>query len=515
MSEKLTSSSPASPDTLTHTLLMIDQNGHVTDICVLQGDFYGFAPAEVFGRKITEFLHEGIPEPVINSCKQQFSSGYAWRGVMQCRTKDNGHCWSDVYLSPKWKAGLLHGAWVVLSTCEPSVLNRAQQIYHRMSSHACWQQRRRWQITGGLTGLALAALLLLMGAASDLALTALLGICLTLTALVLGRFSLDGASISSPTIRGGSDVDADLLMCHIYAGGSNAACRAAHQLALRELENFSLSAWMNHRCRLLENTAHHQQSRIAYLETASHQQQRQTQLIRQSLRSMLDDQHRATCAATRSLQLIQESRQDAIQARAVFHQVGQVHHQHLGRLHRIYHHLKTLISHHHQVIGLIDTLSETTEEMHFVANRHSDSDEEDSTLLATQTIHQLARSASLSLQELHSTTRQWSVTVRSFMQDIEAGIQEAQQLFSFVCDGDSGQQSVINLMDRLAALTTDIEGALHQQSIARAAVVRHTEILEEHISHVARTSRDIGAGIERAREQLDCLRRETREPVNH
>lgn len=70
-------------------------------------------------------------------------------------------------------------------------------------------------------------------------------------------------------------------------------------------------------------------------------------------------------------------------------------------------------------------------------------------------------------------------------------------------------------MDRLAALTTDIEGALHQQSIARAAVVRHTEILEEHISHVARTSHDIGAGIERAREQLDCLRRETREPVNH
>ena len=484
-----------------HILVMLDHNSRITEVCGVQRGAHGFTASELCGRKVSEFIHEEIPEHLLNTCKQMFRAGHAWRGAVKCRTKAGGHCWWDVYLSPRGQTGLPEGAWLTLSPCEPQVIERAQQVY-RIDKKALRKPRPYPTL---FIFMALVSLLVafLSNAVSALVLTMLLGLSLSLTALLLGRFSLDGTAL----LRNTRPENIDPLMCYVYTGGSNTSCIAAYTLALRDRENLSLAAWVSHRCDMLESATRHQQSRIARVDTAIYQQQQQTQLIRHSLRGLLDDQHRITCAATRSLQLILASQQDAIQSRITFHQLGQVHRQHLGRLQRIHNHLKTLVGHHHQIIGLIDKLSETTEEMHFVAHRHPAGIEAHRTLVPdTQDLHQLAKSASLSLQDLHRTTRQWSLTVRDLMLEIEASMQDAQQHFAFVHDGDAAFQAIINVMSRLTSLLSDIEGAVHQQSILRAAVIRHTDVLEEHIICAAQTTQDIGAGIERTRRQLDNLR---------
>lgn len=293
--------------------------------------------------------------------------------------------------------------------------------------------------------------------------------------------------------------------CSPLTGGADASCQIRYASDMHHIEIQSLAALMLRHQGELQRINQHHHNVIKQADQLLYEQKKEAQGIHHALRRMLDDQHQATCAATRSMQLIMESQQSATQGRSALNSLSRTSRHQLSRLERTRDQLNALSCRDQGISKIIDTLSEVTEETHFMMHMERELDDASGIAVTNREIHHLAATTRTSIGELVKFIQGWRHTARHLVQDVDADIQRTQHSLSLIEDTDIALQTIISVADRLNALALNIDTTMHHQAILRATTSYRAEAIQEGLSSVVGVNKDMLHQVEKMSQQLGEL----------
>lgn len=482
-------------------IITTDTKGAIIGVSGNLQDLTGFGINELAGMACTALFHGDMPANIIIQWNEKISQGRKWRAVIKWRTKGGNHFFSDVCIFPRVSGSTVSGAYVVLSKSHPSVEKRAGRFYRTRrkisQSDNKPDAKKILQARGGLTllptliAITLTLIILSVWHTNWLSLASclLLGVLGIIAGRPLGRREF--AEQAGPIID-------DPLMCYLFTGGVDEFSRVRYAVSVHNAERRAFNACVSQygKHRLQQKLLH--KSLVIPTHFAINGDST-FQSLQQAMHSLLADQHQASGAATRIMQLIFELQQHVLDERTRIDRLMKTSRHQRHCLEHARHLSQDLL----RCVNHLTHANDLTNDSLPVVNP-SPSNMTNSFEPVTKALTHASKVQAATASSDH-TNKKLQNAARAISITLETGIQATRDNMLVARGIDTTLQTMLSAMLGINSLAVSVENAMHHQSVTRSTTQDHLDTLQGNMAQTVQAGQNASANAEQLEQHLTEL----------
>jgi hypothetical protein len=291
----------------------------------------------------------------------------------------------------------------------------------------------------------------------------------------------------------------DPVMCYLFTGGVDELSRVRYTVSVHNAERRAFNACISQygKQRLQQKLRH--KSLVIPTHFAINGDST-FQSLQQTMHSFLADQHQASGAATRIMQLIFELQQHVLDERTRVDRLMKTSRHQLHCLERAHHHSQDLLRCVNHLIPANNLINDPLS----VVDPSPGSNMTNSFKPVTKALTHASKVRTATASSDHINNKLQNAA-RAISLTLEAGIQATRDNMLVARDIDTTLQTMLSAMLGINSLAVSVENAMHHQSVTRSTTQDHLDTLKDNMAQTIQAGQNAAAHAEQLEQHLTEL----------